>query len=322
MGSKTLAKYTELTFQYMQVNQQPETLLGFLLRKFRYHNREEWLDHILEGRLFVNQREGDPSQLLKNGQIIRYLRPDYLEPPVDPNFEVVFEDDYLIAVNKSGNLPTSPSGKYFKNTLVHVVKNRFDWEDLYTLHRLDRETSGVLLFAKQKEIAQKMAAQFREYRVKKNYIAILSQSLPFKHIFVSAPIGRDPNSIVRIKQGVVPAGKPSQTQFEQLEELGNYAKVKAIPLTGRTHQIRIHATYLGCPIVGDKLYGLQSDGFVRWLKEGEDYLREQNFPTHRQLLHASQLVFTHPITQKELMIEASDKKLMKHLSPSSSQTDS
>ena len=317
MGSKTLAKHTELTFQYMQVNQQAETLLGFLLRKFRYHNREEWLAHILEGRLFVNQREGEASQLLKNGQIIRYLRPDYLEPPVDPAFDVIYEDDYLIAVNKSGNLPTSPSGKYFKNTLVHVVKNTFGWEDLYTLHRLDRETSGVLLFAKQKEIAQKMAAQFREHQVKKNYLAVLSHPLPMKHIFVSAPIGRDPTSIVRIKQGVVPAGKPSQTHFEHLEDWGNYSKVKAVPLTGRTHQIRTHAAYLGCPIVGDKLYGLKRDGFVQWLKEGDAYLREQNFPLHRQLLHASQMVFTHPITQNELMIEASDEILMRHLTPES-----
>lgn len=318
MGSKTAAKHTELSFQYMQVDQQPETLLGFLLRKFRYHNRDEWLAHILEGRLSVNQNEGDPNQLLKNGQIITYLRPDYLEPPVDPFFEVIYEDDYLIAINKSGNLPTSPSGKYFKNTLVHVVKNAFGWDDLYTLHRLDRETSGVLLFAKQKEIAQKMAALFREHRMKKRYLAVLNRPLPFKNVVVSAPLGRDLNSIIRIKQGVVSTGKPSQTHFQQLETLGPYSKVNVIPLTGRTHQIRVHATYLGCPIVGDKLYGLKNDGFVQWLAQGDDYLREQNFPTHRQLLHASHLCFTHPITQKKLMIEAPDQIMTRHLSANSS----
>ncbi|MBF0279380.1 MAG: RluA family pseudouridine synthase [SAR324 cluster bacterium] len=313
MGSKTVAKHTELSFQYMQVNQRPETLLGFLLRKFRYHNREEWLDHIYDGRLSVNKKEGDPNQLLKNGQIITYLRPDYLEPPVDPFFEVIYEDDDLIAVNKSGNLPTSPSGKYFKNTLVHVIKDAFGWEDLFTLHRLDRETSGVLLFAKKKESAQKMAAQFREHQVEKQYLAILSRALPFKKIFVSAPIGRDPLSLVRIKQGVIPTGKPSQTCFEELNKFGNYSKVEVKPLTGRTHQIRVHAAYLGCAIVGDKLYGLENDGFVEWLEKGDHYLREQDFPTHRQLLHASQLCFTHPSTQKKMRIEASDKILMKHL---------
>ncbi|MBF0288986.1 MAG: RluA family pseudouridine synthase [SAR324 cluster bacterium] len=313
MGLKTESNHTELSFQYMQVNQEPETLLGFLLRKFRYHDREAWLDHIAEGRLFVNQKPGDANHLLKNGQKITYLRPDYLEPEVDPFFEVIYEDEHLIAVNKSGNLPTSPSGKYFKNTLVHVVKDAFGWKKLYTLHRLDRETSGIILFAKQKETAQLMAKQFREYQVKKIYSAILSRPLPFKQMYVSLPIGRDPDSEVRIKQGIVLTGKPSKTHFEELERLGDYAKVEVAPLTGRTHQIRIHVTYLGCPIVGDKLYGLKDDGFVKWLEQGEAYLRSQNFPTHRQLLHASKLCFVHPVSQKEIVIQADDEVLMQHL---------
>lgn len=310
MGSKAAKQHTELTFQYMQVNQKAETLLGFLLRKFRYHNREEWLAHIDAGRLLVSQRLGDPAQLLKNGQIISYLRPDYLEPAVDASFEIVFEDEWLLAVNKSGDLPTSPSGKYFKNTLVHILKVALKLEDLYTLHRLDRETSGVILFAKQKSIAQQMAAQFREHQVQKTYTAILSHPLPFQEVVVSAPLGRDPQSAIRIKQGVLPSGKPSRTQFQQLGRVGTYAKVRVIPWTGRTHQIRTHAAYLGCPIVGDKLYGLKNDGFLKWLQEGEAYLHQENFPTHRQLLHASQLACHHPVTRQKLLIEASDEALM------------
>ncbi len=320
MRNKPDVTHTELTFQYMRINQQAETLLGFLLRKFRYHDREEWLDHINAGRLLVNQNQGDPTQLLKSGQIVRYLRPDYLEPPVDPSFDVIYEDDYLIAVNKSGNLPTSPSGKYFKNTLVHLLKEWLGWQNLYTLHRLDRETSGVLLFARQKEIAQRMAAQFRENEIKKTYIAILSRPLPSSHVFVSLPIARDPNSIIRIKQGVVPSGKRSQTHFRELErsfrrgaaetKTGNYSKVEVVPVTGRTHQIRTHAAYLECPVAGDKLYGLQNDGFAHWLKQGEAYLREQHFPLHRQLLHASRLQFNHPVTEKRISLEASDHSLL------------
>lgn len=313
MGTIVSTDYTELKFQYMRVNGQPETLLGFLLRKFRYHNREEWLDHVESGRLLVNQRDGDPNQLLKNGQTITYRRPDYLEPDVDRSFDVLFEDEFLIAVNKSGDLPTSPSGRYFKNTLVHVLKQAFDWEDLYTLHRLDRETSGVLIFAKQKSVAQEMGHQFRTQQVKKKYTAVLSQPLPYKEVFISMPIGREADSTIRIKQGVVPTGKPSQTHFCELERFGPYAKVQVSPQTGRTHQIRVHAAYLEAPIVGDKLYGLPDDGFVKWLHEGSDFLVEQGFPAHRQLLHASQLRFTHPVTQEILMLEASDAKMMEHV---------
>lgn len=321
MGSQSAKAHTELTFQYMQINQQPETLLGFLLRKFRYHNQEEWLAHIEAGRLLVSERLGDPAQLLKNGQIISYLRPDYLEPTVDPSFEIVFEDEWLLAVNKSGNLPTSPSGKYFKNTLVNVLKRCLQYKNLYTLHRLDRETSGVILFAKTKAAAQQMAAQFREHQIQKTYLAILSRPLPAKKVLVSASLGRDAQSAIRIKQGVMPSGKPSRTQFEHLEAQETYAKVQALPLTGRTHQIRAHAAYLGCPIVGDKLYGLENDGFLQWLEHGEAYLRAKNFPLHRQLLHAASLRFRHPVGGQEMQVSASDAALMAFAPFASTQSD-
>ncbi len=313
MGLKTTDNYTELNFQYMRVEKQPETLLEFLLRRFRYHDQAEWQDHIDNHRVLVENKLGRPQQVLKNGETITYLRPDYLEPEVNRWFETVYEDEYLIAVNKSGDLPTSPSGKYFKNTLVHVVKNAFGWKDLYTLHRLDRETSGLILFAKQKIAAQKMAEQIRNQQVKKTYLAILEKTLPYNHFFINMPIGRNPESSVRIKQWIIPEGKPSQTHFHLLDVLGNYSKVKVRPLTGRTHQIRVHAAYLGYPIVGDKLYGLPDEGFVNWIQQGATYLKEKNFPTHRQLLHAFELEFLHPITQKNLVIRASDQILMQEL---------
>ena len=225
--------HTELSFQYMQVEGNSETLLQFLLRRFRYLDESEWRQSIRQQRLWVDNRLGRPSQRLRNHQRITYLRPDFLEPEVDENFEVVYEDDALIAFNKSGNLPTSPSGKYFKHTLVNLAKQRLGRETLLTLHRLDRETSGVVAFAKHKAAAQKVAEHFRNRQIHKTYQAILSKHLP-EPVTVDQPIGPALDSVIRIKQAVTPQGKPSQTHFQPLDEIGDSQLVEVRPLTGRT----------------------------------------------------------------------------------------
>jgi RluA family pseudouridine synthase len=304
--------FTELTFHYMRIDEHPETLLEFLLRRFRYLDEGEWRENIREGRLIVDGKVARPDWCLRNHQTVLYRRPDFMEPPVDPFFEVVYEDEFLIALNKSGDLPTSPSGKYFKNTLIHQVKQRFDWGKLYTLHRLDRETSGLILFAKQHLVAQKMAELFRTQQVRKTYLAILNRPLPQPEVFVSMPIG-PARSEVRIKQGVVPEGKPSRTWFVERKAVGPYTQAEVRPLTGRTHQIRVHASYIGCPIVGDKLYGLPEAGFIAWLNGGNDALKPYDFPEHRQLLHAWEVTFEHPMTGKSLHLRADESILMREL---------
>ena len=314
--------HTELTFHYMRLEGQVETLLDFLLRRFRYLDDREWRKNIKAQRLWVDGKLGHANLKLRSNQKIVYLRPDYLEPEVDPHFEIIFEDDALIALSKSGNIPTSPSGKYFKNTLVSLIKSQFGWKKLYTLHRLDRETSGVIVFAKRHEIAQTMAAHFRNKRINKIYSAVLSNHLPYNaeqevaEVFISLPIGQDIKSDIRIKQSVDPHGKTCQTYFREIKKMGDYSLVEVRTYTGRTHQIRVHAAHLGCAIVGDKLYGLPNDGFINWLSEGDDYLRAQNFPLHRQLLHALEIRFPHPVTNEELVIRAEDNNLISELNQS------
>ena len=144
MSLQMIEGHTELSFQYARVNGQEETLLEFLLRRFRYYGPKEWGDHIKSGHLLVDGQQGKAGQKLRNNQRVVYLRPDSLEPSVDADYEVLFEDEWLIGLNKSGDLPTSPSGRYFKNTLMHLVRERFGWQTLYTIHRLARETSRVV----------------------------------------------------------------------------------------------------------------------------------------------------------------------------------
>ena len=301
----TSDQHTELQFQYMSIDGNKETLLQFLVRRFRYHDDRVWQDHISHQRLWINDKLGHANQILKNGQKVTYLRPDYLEPDVDRRFEIVYEDDAFIAVNKSGNLPTSPSGKYFKNTLAQILAKEMNWNKVYTLHRLDRETSGLLLFAKTQEVAQLMAEKIRKREIEKEYIAIVHARTPLEDsFFVSVPIGRSKHSAIRIKQAVIPNGKMSQTSFEKVAQDANYAQLKVKPLTGRTHQIRVHCAYLGLPILGDKLYSLQEQDFIKWINDGDDYLTQQTLPSCRQMLHASQLTLQHPITQQKLVLYA------------------
>ncbi len=319
MSIKMTSGHTELSFHYMRLGGQAETLLQFLLRRFRYLDDQEWMENIDAKRIWVDGKLGKANLKLRDNQKIVYLRPDFLEPEVDTQFKIIYEDDELIALCKSGNLPTSPSGKYYKNTLVNLAKSRFGIKNLYTLHRLDRETSGVIIFAKIHEIAQSMSALFREKKIQKKYSAILNGHLPqssrnsINEAFIHLPIGNDSKSKIRIKQIVSSLGKPCQTYFSEKEKIGDLSLVEVRPITGRTHQIRVHAAHIGCAVLGDKLYGLPDDGFLRWISEGDDYLIEQNLPLHRQLLHASEIRFEHPVKKNEIIIQASDEILLNEL---------
>jgi 23S rRNA-/tRNA-specific pseudouridylate synthase len=177
----------------------------------------------------------------------------------------------------------------------------------------------VIIFAKKHEIAQTMATLFRKKLIQKKYSAILSQHLPLSpvksipEVFISLPIGKDLNSKIRIKQSVNSHGRSCQTYFREKEKISDYSLVEVRPFTGRTHQIRVHAAHIGCAVLGDKLYGLPDDGFIQWLSEGENFLLSHDFPLHRQLLHASEIRFPHPVTNNETVIQSDDEILLNEL---------
>jgi 23S rRNA-/tRNA-specific pseudouridylate synthase len=161
-------------------------------------------------------------------------------------------------------------------------------------------------------MAQQMAALFRDKQIRKEYRAVITGSLPEEEMLISKPIGPDSSSSIRIKQSICEDGKPSETRFRQLKTIGGFAYLQIHPMTGRTHQIRVHAAASGFPIVGDKLYGLPEKDFLRWLEEGESFLKARKLP-NRQLLHAYQIDFIHPQTNQPICLLASDEKMLLHL---------
>ena len=294
----------KLSFQYVAGKTGAETLLRFLERRFRYHNADEWARLIRGGHVTVNGMTVAPEFQLRTRHKIVYERPPFREPAVDRRYTVLFEDEHLLAVNKSGNMPTSPSGKYWDNCLVHIVQKDRALHRLHAVHRLDRETSGVNLLAKTRKAARILGRDFQTGKVEKTYLAILRGALPSSDVYVSAPLLEDQQGTVRIRQTISPSGRDARTRFELLARLPAASLARAVPLTGRTHQIRAHAHFLGYPVWGDKLYGRTDAEFLDWVQ------RERSDVHPRHLLHASTLSFRHPLTGQWFTIHAPARVLM------------
>jgi RluA family pseudouridine synthase len=277
----------------------------YLAGRFTYRSRTGWVRKIREGRIVVNEKRVRPSYRLRPGDVIRYKASPLPEPPVDANCPVLYEDEHLLAVNKSGNIPVHPSGRYFRHCLLHILAPRYGgWDALRIVHRLDRETSGVLVFARSPEMARRLAEQFQSREVRKSYLAVVWGDLDRERL-VDLPLGRNPASRVRKAVGVVPGGRPSQTRLRPLFRAGEVTLVEAIPLTGRLHQIRVHLREIGHPILGDKLYGRDEGLFLKFIRGEALTPGEQRLlGFRRQALHAWRLRLRHPATGQPLEITA------------------
>lgn len=294
----------KLSFQYVQL-EYSETLLEFLVRRFKYHNAAEWEKLIAQGNVLLNGKTSSPGHIMQTRDKLIYNPPDVPEPPVDTSHRIIYEDEVLLAVSKSGNIPSTPSGKYWNNCLRHVLQNIYKYKDLYAVHRLDRETSGINLFTKDRLSAKKLGDDFNTGKVSKAYTAILKGHFEKPVYDVSVSLGKAPASAVHIRQAVVDQGRPSRTIFILKALLTGASLVEVVPHTGRTHQIRAHAEYIGHPVWGDKLYGADEQAFIQWIETGE------RNSIDRQLLHATRLNFTHPVSGEPLELYDSPEALLR-----------
>ena len=197
---------------------------------------------------------------------------------------IIYEDDAMLVVSKPANMPVHPSLLHYTDTLSNAVKFYFDKINLRRkirpVNRLDSNTSGLVVFAKNEYIQECLIQQMEKNIFKKKYIAIVDGILPEKSGIINAPIARKEDSI--IERCVSAVGQPSITHFRVLSESQNYSVVECILETGRTHQIRVHFSYIGHPILGDSLYGTSSSII------------------DRQALHCYNLQCVHPISKLPL----------------------
>jgi len=298
----------------------------FLAAKFPQYSRVLLRKAIqAEEGVDVDGKHGKPSFRLKPGSIVsfRLVEPPRESPiPEEIPLDVLYEDDDLAVVNKPADMVVHPSRGHWAGTLVGALAFHFQGR-LSTnrgparpgiVHRLDRDTSGAIIVAKNDVAHANLASLFEEKRIQKEYFAITLGCINGDREIVDQPIGRHPK--FRVKMAINPddpEAKPAQTYFEVIERFRGFATFRCLPKTGRTHQIRVHLAHLGCPILCDKLYGGRSEitrdeiaGVVNRSPRNKT-CAETPEPTPilaRQALHARKITFEHPTTHKTLVIEA------------------
>ncbi|MFW5976495.1 MAG: RluA family pseudouridine synthase [Bacillota bacterium] len=258
----------------------------FLAQKNNDLSRSYIQNLINNGRVEINNKNiTKKSYKITNGDNITIVIPppeDLNIKPVEMDLDVLYEDKDIIVVNKPAGLVVHPAPGNRNNTLVHGLLAHTDKLSGINgikrpgiVHRLDKDTSGVLVVAKNDKSHRKLVDQFKKRKVKKIYKTVVKGKLSYKKGKIDAPIGRDPDN--RKKMAVRKNNsKNAVTLFKVIEYFNNYSLVEIELKTGRTHQIRVHFAYMGHPVVGDKKYG-NSKSEVK-----------------RQLLHAYKLEFLHP----------------------------
>jgi 23S rRNA pseudouridine1911/1915/1917 synthase len=279
-----------------------ERVDAYLARSFPFLSRSGWLKRIADGRLLVNGRTAKKASRLRYGDELHMHAPPMDEPEVDRDLRVLWRDGAVMAVYKPGNLPMHENGPYRKNTFTNLVWEEFgrEWA---AVHRLDRETSGIVICGATAEVRGRLASDFQSRRMRKEYLAIARGVPAVAKWIADGPIGDLTESAIRIKKWVVPGGLPATTEFEVEDAAAGATLLRARPLTGRTNQIRIHAAHAGHVLYGDKLYHDDEAVFLEYFEKGltPSVVRRSGFA--RLCLHAAALELTHPETKRLERVE-------------------
>ena len=257
---------------YSFVADKPETRLDkFVGEKCPELSRTHAQKLIADGYITVNGRVAKVSLKLDVGDKINIIIPPTPPSPLSPEaipLNILFEDDDLLVIDKPAGLVIHPAPGHYTHTLVNAILSHLpNLPDTGNslrpgiVHRLDKDTSGLILVAKNRIAHARLIDQFKERSVVKAYITLVRGRLTPEHGAIEAPIGRDPRN--RKRMTVVTGGREARTEYSVIRYIDNYTLLEVRPETGRTHQIRVHLSAIGYPVVGDPMYGVKSPHLSR-----------------------------------------------------------
>lgn len=256
----------------------------------------QWREWFRQGHILLDDQPMPMERVVRGGEQFQHLFPATVEPDVNASIEILWEDEALVAVNKPAPLPVHPSGRFNRNTLTGLLKVAYGAERLRVVHRLDANTTGLILLARSRQSATRLSQQFEHDRIDKRYL-VRCHGHPDQDGFAcQAPIGRRPT--VGGSREVASGGRPAETRFQVLKRCDDGSSLlEARPLTGRTNQIRIHLWTMGHAVVGDPAYRVNRELAAQQTLQVDD---------PPMCLHASSLSLKHPMTGEALELAAPD----------------
>jgi 23S rRNA pseudouridine1911/1915/1917 synthase len=275
----------------------------YLCEKIRRLSRAR-VQRILRTSL-VSEIPLKPSTRVWPGLTFRLRRRSLVEPETPDNLREVYRDEALLVLDKPAGLPIHPTARYHHGTVVGLLL-RQNGPAFYAApaHRLDRETSGLLVCGRTAEASRALMRAFQEGVVEKQYLAIVEGWPPLDGFRVDAPL-LEGTPTIRIAVRVDPSGRPARTRFQVVQRFvrdsERFALVRCLPETGRQHQIRVHLQWAGFPLVGDKMYGPDPGYFDRFSKHCLEKEAWDRLRLRRHALHAAQLSFPHPVTRRTVV---------------------
>jgi 23S rRNA pseudouridine1911/1915/1917 synthase len=241
------------------------------------------------------------SDIVQSGEIVYLVRERFEEPITPLHFGVLHQDDSVLLVDKPAGLPMHPTATYHKHTLSYLLRTQYEAQSLFVpriAHRLDRETSGIVVCARTLDAERRLKKAFERHEIDKSYLAIVSGQLPALSGDIDLPMAPVTQGL-HVLMELRPDGLSAFTHYEVLASTATHALVALFPRSGRQHQLRVHLSAIGCPIVGDKLYGAEREApFLEYIETGMTPELLRRLGHDRQALHAHTLTFTHPETQE------------------------